>query len=97
MPENLDLVRSIYAAWERGDFNPADWPDPDIEYVMREGPSPSIRRGVAAMNAVWRNFLGSWDDYHAEVDGYRELEDERVLALLQGTGTGRTSRFNLGS
>jgi len=30
---NVDFVRSLYAAWERGDWSSVEWADPEIEFA----------------------------------------------------------------
>jgi ketosteroid isomerase-like protein len=82
---NLDLVRSIYADWERGDFRRVDWADPEIEFDVADVPFEA-RTGLAGMAESFRDFLSTWADYRLEVDEYRELDGGRVLALYHATG-----------
>ena len=93
---NLDLVRSIYAAWERGDFSSVEWADPEIEFVIVGGTAAGSWTGLAGMAEGFRNFLEVWDDLRAEAEEYRELDDERVLVLVHQGGRGKTSGLELG-
>jgi ketosteroid isomerase-like protein len=94
--ENLDLVRSICSAWERGDFASADWAHPEIESGWADGPSPGSRVGLAAMAESERDFLNAWADVRLAVGEYRELDAERVLVFIRASGRGRTSGLDLG-
>ena len=94
--ENVDLVRSIFADWERGDFSRAGWAHPEIEYVIADGPEPVSLIGVAKMAESWGGFLRSWERYRVEVDEYRELDNERVLVLVHRAGRGKRSGLELG-
>lgn len=93
---HLELVRSIYAAWERGDYSSVEWAHPEIEYVWVGGPSPGSWTGLAEMKQAWREFLRAWEGLRMEVDEYRELDAERVLVLQRLTGRGKTSGLELG-
>jgi ketosteroid isomerase-like protein len=62
---NLDLVRSIYADWERGNYSATGWADPEMEYIIADGPDPVRGRGVKGMAAAWREVLSAWHDYRA--------------------------------
>jgi ketosteroid isomerase-like protein len=97
MSENLDLVRSIYAAWERGDFSSTEWAHPEIEFVIPDGPTAGCWTGVPAMAESTRNYLGAWQDFRFLVDEYRKLDAERVLALVHQSGRGRASGLDLGN
>ena len=91
MSENLDLVRSIYADWERGDFASTWWADPGIEYVHADGPAQGTWTGLTEMASGWREWLSAWKDLHVEVDRYVELDEERVLVLARGIARGSSS------
>jgi ketosteroid isomerase-like protein len=92
---NLDLVRSIYAAWERGDFSSAEWADPEIEFIVADGPEPFTSTGVGALAGRWRTWLAAWENYRVEADEFRELDDESVLVLGHYGGRGKTSGLEI--
>ena len=97
MSENRDLVRSIFAAWARGDYSSVDWAHPEIEYVFVGGPEPGTWTGLTAMTKAWREFLSAWEDYSIEAEEYRELDDERVLVLSHSaSGRGKFSGLEVG-
>jgi len=96
MASNLDLVRSIFAAWERGDFSSAEWADPKIEYMIVGGPDPISRTGMDGMAEGFRDWVSAWEDLHIAADEYRELDSGRVLVLLRYNGRGKTSGVDIG-
>ena len=96
MSVNLDVVRSIYANWERGDFSSTEWAHREIEFVVAEGPSPGRWKGLAGMAGGSRDFLGAWEEYRMEAEWYRELDGERVLVLDRCRGRGKASRLETG-
>jgi ketosteroid isomerase-like protein len=92
MSENVDLVRSIYADWERGDFTSGDWrAHPEIEVVIADGPEPGAWTGVAGARESLSTILDAWEDWRPEVEEYRALDDERVLVLTRRGARGKTS------
>lgn len=97
MSANLDLVRSLYADWERGDWSaPLTWAHPEIELVAADGPDASSSKGLAEMAAAYGEFLSTWDDLRTEAQEYRELDDERVLVYVHNSGRARGSGIEIG-
>src|SRR3954447_1830271 len=93
--EKLDLVRSILADWQLGDFSRAEWAHPEIEYTMIGTIEDGTWRGPAEMARVWGGWLKAWDDVHVALDALRDVDAERALVLLTTIGRGKTSRMEL--
>jgi ketosteroid isomerase-like protein len=91
MSENLELVRSIYADWERGDFSSTQWADPKFELVIAENLDGDVLTGLDSAARGWREWLSVWEGYRAHAHEYRALDNERVLVLGQMSGRGRIS------
>jgi ketosteroid isomerase-like protein len=94
--DNLDLVRSIYAQWERDDWS-YGWADPEIEYLAGDSLESGVSSGIAAMDASWRRFREAWGEFHPAVEELRELDDRRVLVLIHRSGRGKASGVELES
>jgi ketosteroid isomerase-like protein len=91
MSDHLDLVRSIYADWGRGDFSRADWADPDIEFEFADGPEPGHWTGLEAMSKVYGDWLRGWRDFSATAERYIVADERRILVFVLNSGRGRTS------
>jgi ketosteroid isomerase-like protein len=94
--ENVEIVRSIFAAWERGDYSSAEWAHPEIEFVSADGPEPGSWTGAPAMAEAWREALHAFEELRGEADEYRVLDDDRVLVLMHFSGRGKMSRLEVG-
>jgi ketosteroid isomerase-like protein len=93
--ENVEIARSIYAGWERGDFSWVGWAHPEIEYVVVEGPAPGAWKGLAGLQEGGVGILNAWEGLRVEAEECRLLDDERVLVLTRLSGRGKTSGIEL--
>jgi ketosteroid isomerase-like protein len=93
---NVELVRSIYAAWERGDYSSAEWAHPEIEYLIADGPEPGTWTGLSGMANAMRDFLSAWEGLRSEPEEYRELDGGRVLVFTSFSARGKTSGLEVG-
>jgi ketosteroid isomerase-like protein len=90
--ENVELVvRTIELS--RGDpeffFSVCD---PNIEWDMsRLMPEPRVYYGHEGVREFWRNWTGTWDDFHFELEQAVDAGGGEVVARVHQAGRGRES------
>ena len=94
--KNVEVARSVYTGWERGDYSSAEWAHPEIEFILVGGPTPGSWKGLAGMAEGVHGSLNAWEDWRFAADEYRELDVERVLVLTSYRGRGKRSGLDVG-
>jgi ketosteroid isomerase-like protein len=98
--ENVELIESAFAAWNRGDINGfADHAAEDVAWVeiagRPEGPATE-RIGRERMREALGSLFDAFETYHLEIEQMREV-DGRVLVVVCEVGRGRASGIEVDS
>jgi ketosteroid isomerase-like protein len=92
--ENVEVVRRLYASWERGDFQTADFFDAEIKHSRIGGDVPGIDgdwRGFDEIRAAMISYVDALADLRIEAEQVIDLGGDRVLVLSRHTARGKTS------
>jgi ketosteroid isomerase-like protein len=95
---NLELVRSAFEAWNRGDIDGfAGHAAEDVAWVevsgRPEGPAGE-RRGRERMRRSLGTLFEAFESYHLEVERLHEVGD-RVVAIVREVAKGRASGLEI--
>ena len=93
--ENVELVRTLLARWESGDFDTVDAFDPEIEFTRTGGGSDVLgyateSHGIEGLWAAIVAWAQEWSDMRVEAVRFVEV-GERVLALVRQSAVGKRS------
>ena len=89
---DADLLRSLFAGWERGDFSSgvqlyAD----DMHFITAQPEGLYEGRGPAGVRGFMEPFLTVWDSYSVKLDRLEDLGHGRYLAACTQYGRGKES------
>jgi uncharacterized protein len=91
--ENVELLRTLYRRWERGELVTVDAFDPEVEFVRIGSDYPGLAgewRGLDEMWVAIVDWLRSWEHLRVEAERFYDLDD-RVLVLSRETARGKHS------
>ncbi len=88
--ENVNLVRSLYDGWRRGDMG-LDKLDPEVEMIESSTlPGAVSAAGIEAVERYIRSFAKYWDEISFEPQEYLDVGD-RVVVVARLVGRGKMS------
>ena len=80
--ENVDVVQSIYASLDCGDWDAAfRLVDPDFEVTFQRGPNAGTHRGRDTIQAIIKDQREAFDAWTIEVERVFERGDQVVVVI----------------
>ena len=96
----MEIVRGIYAEWEKGNFQAA-LPVLDREIMfetyMPDSNEMVVRHGLNRLEGFMRDWFGQWEGYRVIGDEFRAIGTDHVFVGGRQAGTGRTSGVEVDS
>ncbi len=81
--ENVELIRSVYEPFNRGDWDAAfRHAHPEFEMTTQRGPTAGTYRGREAVQEQMQEMLSAFDAWAVEPDEFLEAGD-RVVVLIK--------------
>ena len=87
--ENVEIVRDALARLNRGE-SILDLFSRDVVWEIHAGPEQGDLRGIEAVAAYYRRYLGAWVDFRVEIEEARDAGNKVFLAT-RDRGRGKAS------
>src|SRR4051812_18631956 len=85
-PQNVDIVRRLYEAYNRGDGDAAfALIDTDVEWDSRHHPDGRVYHGHDGVREFVENWRGLWESTHSEPERFLDAGDRVVVLTLEMT------------
>jgi ketosteroid isomerase-like protein len=93
--ENVEIVRRMYGAFHRSDFDAAlAYFDPEVEVDASMRVDEGVGRGRDELRAIVARWVTAWDKWREEIEEMRDLGSQVMVVSMQ-SGRARGSGIEL--
>ena len=88
---DLEVIRELYAHWERGDFTYSEAFTEDYVWKANDVIESGEFKGLGEVREAWRGWLQAWDGFSVEAEEVIAGSDGRYVVMQLFRGQGKAS------